>query len=66
VVAAYYYLKLIKIMWFDPAPGPTDPPSGAASLVTYAAAAFAFPGVLIALIALDPLAHAAAVALVTR
>jgi NADH-quinone oxidoreductase subunit N len=66
VVAAYYYLKLIKIMWFDPAPGPTDPPSVAASLVTYATAAFAFPGVLIALIVLDPMAHAAAVALVTR
>src|SRR5690606_8631065 len=26
VVAAFYYLRLFKVMWFDPAPGRTDPP----------------------------------------
>ena len=66
VVAAFYYLKLIKMMWFDPAVGPTDAPSRSASLVAYACALFSFPGVLIALIWLDPLVHAAAVALATR
>lgn len=66
VVAAFYYLKLIKLMWFDPSPGPTDTPTRAASLVTYAAAFFAFPGVLVALIYLDPLAYAAAMALTAR
>jgi hypothetical protein len=25
VVAAFYYLRLIKLMWFDPSPGLTDP-----------------------------------------
>ncbi len=25
VVAAFYYLRLIKVMWFDPTPGATDP-----------------------------------------
>jgi len=34
--------------------------------VTYASAFFAFPAVLIALIALDPLAHVAATALAQR
>ena len=66
VVAAFYYLKLIKVMWLDPTPGPTDPPAPEARLVTYAAAFFAFPAVLVALIALDPLAHAAALALAQR
>ena len=66
VVAAFYYLKLIKRMWFDPAPGPTDAPAPEAAMVTYVAAAFVFPGVLIALIAIDPLAHIAAAALALR
>ncbi len=63
VVAAFYYLRLIKVMWFDPSPGATDAPPAEASAVAYAAALFGFPVVLFALMALDPLAHTAAVAL---
>ena len=66
VVAAYYYLKLIKRMLFDSSPGVTDAPTTEASLVTYACALFSFPGALLALVILDPLAHAAAVALAGR
>ena len=66
VVAAFYYLKLIKMMWLDPAPGVTDAPSRGAAAVGFAAALFAFPAVMIALIGLDPLAHAAALALAAR
>ena len=63
VVAAFYYLRLIKVMWLDPSPGAIDAPPMEARYVAYAAALFAFPGVLIVLIALDPAAHAAALAL---
>jgi NADH-quinone oxidoreductase subunit N len=63
VVAAFYYLRLIKVMWLDPSPGATDAPPLEAKVITYAAALFAFPGVLVALIFIDPLAHAAAAAL---
>ncbi|MEO8812163.1 MAG: NADH-quinone oxidoreductase subunit NuoN [Caulobacteraceae bacterium] len=66
VVAAFYYLKLVKVMWFDPSPGVTDAPPREAALVTYATAFFAFPAVLVALIAIDPLAHTAALALAQR
>jgi NADH-quinone oxidoreductase subunit N len=66
VVAAYYYLRLIKVMWLDPTPGPTDAPPIEATTVTYAAALFAFPAVLIALVFIDPLAHSAALALIQR
>ena len=66
VVAAFYYLKLIKVMWLDPSPGAVDAPPLEATVVTYAAALFAFPAVLIALIAIDPWAHTAAVALALR
>ncbi|HEX4095174.1 MAG TPA: NADH-quinone oxidoreductase subunit NuoN, partial [Caulobacteraceae bacterium] len=60
VVAAFYYLRLIKVMWFDPAPGETDPAPGYAKGVAYLAALFSFPAVMLALIALDPAAAAAA------
>ena len=60
VVAAFYYLRLIKVMWLDEAPGRTDAPAGGAAAVAYATALFAIPGVWFALIALDPLATAAA------
>ena len=60
VVAAFYYLRLIKVMWFDPAPGAVDAPPADAKGVAYAAALFSFPVVLIALIYLDPAAHLAA------
>ena len=63
VVAAFYYLRLIKVMWFDPAPGATDNPPLEARLTAYAAALFACPVVLIALVGIDPLARAAAAAL---
>jgi NADH-quinone oxidoreductase subunit N len=66
VVAAFYYLRLIKVMWLDPSPGATDAPPLEASVVTYGAALFAFPAVLFALITLDPWAQAAAAALALR
>jgi len=66
VIAAFYYLRLIKIMWLDPASGATDKPAGEAVAVTYASALFAFPLVMVALIALYPWARAAAAALVMR
>ena len=64
VVAAFYYLKLIKVMWLDPAPGATDAPAGGATAIAYATALFALPAVMIAMIWLDPLAQAAASAIV--
>ncbi len=66
VVAAFYYLKLIKVMWLDPAIAPTDVPPREARIVTYGAALFALPVVMIALKGLDPLAHAAAAVLILR
>ncbi|MDB5480340.1 MAG: NADH-quinone oxidoreductase subunit NuoN [Caulobacteraceae bacterium] len=66
VVAAYYYLKLIKVMWLDPSPGATDAPPAEAVAITYATALFAFPAVLIALIVLDPAAQTAATSLALR
>ena len=63
VVAAFYYLRLIKVMWFDPAPGGVDAAPADAKGIAYAAALFSFPVVLIALVALDPAASAAASAL---
>ncbi|HEX7758822.1 MAG TPA: NADH-quinone oxidoreductase subunit NuoN [Caulobacteraceae bacterium] len=66
VVAAFYYLRLIKVMWLDPAPGSTDAPAGGARVVAYSAALFAMPVVLVALRVIDPLAQAAAVALSAR
>ena len=63
VVAAFFYLRLVKAMWLDPSPGPTDTPAAESRAVAYVMAVIAFPVVLIALTALDPLAHAAAAAL---
>jgi NADH-quinone oxidoreductase subunit N len=62
VVAAFYYLRLIKVMWFDPAVGAVDATPIDARGVAYAAALFSFPVVLVALIALDPAARSAAAA----
>ncbi|MDP1736080.1 MAG: NADH-quinone oxidoreductase subunit NuoN [Caulobacter sp.] len=62
VVAAYYYLRLIKVMWFDPAPGATEKPPLTAQTIAIAAALFSFPVVLVALAWLEPLALAAAAA----
>ena len=63
VVAAFYYLRLLKVMWFDAAPGQVDKAPGEAQAVAIGAAIFSFPVVLGALVFLDPLAKAAAVAL---
>jgi NADH-quinone oxidoreductase subunit N len=63
VVAAFYYLRLIKVMWLDPPPGRVDQPAGGALAIAYASALFAFPAVMVALIALDPLAQSAAAAI---
>jgi NADH-quinone oxidoreductase subunit N len=62
VVAAYYYLRLIKVMWFDAAPGATDKPPIEARAIAYALALFTFPVVLAVLGYLDPLAAQAAAA----
>ncbi|MEO8112805.1 MAG: NADH-quinone oxidoreductase subunit N, partial [Phenylobacterium sp.] len=62
VVAAFYYLRLIKVMWFDAAPGATDKPPLEARFIAMALALFSFPLVMAALIWLDPLAHRAAAA----
>ena len=66
VVAAFYYLRLIKRMWFDPLPsaGRIDCSPGDAMGVAYAAALFCFPLVIPALALLDPLARAAASAFI--
>jgi len=62
VVAAFYYLRLIKAMWFDDAAGAVDAPSPSARAVGFAAAIFSFPIVLVALVWLEPAAKAAAAA----
>jgi NADH-quinone oxidoreductase subunit N len=62
VVAAFYDLRMVKTMWFDPSPGQTDTPPVDAKVVAGAAALFSFPVVLPALAALDPLAKLAALA----
>ncbi|HUO22444.1 MAG TPA: NADH-quinone oxidoreductase subunit NuoN [Caulobacteraceae bacterium] len=66
VVAAFYYLRLVKTMWFDPPAGAVDVAPLDAKAVAYAAALFSFPVVLIALAFLDPAATLAAASLGTR
>jgi NADH-quinone oxidoreductase subunit N len=66
VVAAFYYLRLIKVMWFDKAEGATDHPPVEARATAIALALFSFPLVLVALTWLDPLASTAAAALGLR
>jgi len=60
VVAAFYYLRLVRMMWFDPAPGPVDAAPADAKGVAYAAALFSFPVVLGALAILFPTSLTAA------
>jgi NADH-quinone oxidoreductase subunit N len=60
VVAAFYYLRLIKVMWFDPAVGATDKPPAEAKSIGVALALFSFPVVLGALIWIYPAAGRAA------
>jgi NADH-quinone oxidoreductase subunit N len=60
VVAAFYYLRLIKAMWFDGSPGAVDRPPAEANAIAVGAAVFAFPVVMIALGWLSPAAERAA------
>ena len=62
VIAAFYYLRLIKVMWFDNAPSGTDELPREAQVVAISAALFTFPVVMGALVFIDPLAKAAAAA----
>lgn len=62
VVAAFYYLRLIKVMWFDASQGATDRPPIEARAIGVSLALFTFPVVIVALVWIDPLAHAAAAA----
>ncbi len=60
VVAAFYYLRLIKVMWFDTASAPTDKPPIEARSIAVGLALFTFPIVLGALIWIYPAAGRAA------
>ena len=62
VVAAFYYLRLIKTMWFDPSRGVTDRAPADAKGVAFAAAIFSFPVVMPLLAFIDPVSKAAAAA----
>jgi len=62
VVAAFYYLRLIKVMWFDGSVGATDRPPAEAQGIGLVLAAFSFPVVMVALTWLYPLAATAAAA----
>ncbi len=63
VVGAFYYLRVVKIIWFDD-PGPAFvAPSATLSLTAGAAAFFMLPGALWLLPALERWAQAAAAAL---
>ena len=64
VVAGFYYLRIIKLMWFDPAPEGVEAIEKSpieAKTIAIAAALFSFPLVMLALVWLEPLARAAAV-----
>ena len=63
VVAAFYYLRLIKVMWFDAAPGSVEEPALSAQSIAIGAALFSFPVGLVALVWLDPVSRAAAAVL---
>jgi NADH-quinone oxidoreductase subunit N len=60
VVAAFYYLRIIKIMWFDPAPGEVDRSPVEARWVAIALSVFTGVGVWFALGGLDQATLAAA------
>jgi NADH-quinone oxidoreductase subunit N len=60
VPAAFYYLRIIKTMWFEPGAGRTDAPAPDAQAVAVASAIWSLPLVLVGLAALDPLAQTAA------
>jgi NADH-quinone oxidoreductase subunit N len=63
VVAGFYYLRIIKLMWFDPAPDGVEAIDRSpieAKTIAIAAALFSFPLVMVALTWLEPLTRAAA------
>jgi NADH:ubiquinone oxidoreductase subunit 2 (subunit N) len=63
VVAGFYYLRIIKLMWFDPTPegvGPTDASPVEARTIAWASAAFSFPLVIVAIGWIDHFAGIAA------
>ena len=62
VVAAFYYLRIIKLMWFDPPASEVKPDASPieAKTVAWLAAAFAFPLVIFALPWIEPLTRTAA------
>ena len=60
VVAAFYYLRIIKLMWFDASSGDTEKSPAEAKWIALASALFSFPGVAIFLYFVYPLAQAAA------
>ncbi|MES2833926.1 MAG: NADH-quinone oxidoreductase subunit NuoN [Pseudomonadota bacterium] len=62
VVAAFYYLRILKLMWFDPPvdDAATDKAPVEALTIGWASALFCFPLVLAALVWLEPLTRAAA------
>jgi NADH-quinone oxidoreductase subunit N len=60
VVAAFYYLRILKVMWFDPAPGAVDRSPVEARWVAVALSAFTGVGVWFALGGLDQATMAAA------
>ena len=63
VVAGFYYLRIIKVMWFDAAPegqAATDPSPVEAKIIGWASAAFAFPLVIVAIGWIDHFAGTAA------
>jgi NADH-quinone oxidoreductase subunit N len=66
VVAAFYYLRVVKVMWFDPPVGAVDKPAGDAQAIAFAAALFSFPVVIVALGSLETFAMSAASALSIR
>lgn len=59
VISAFYYLRIIKVMWFDGDKGELDKAPFEAKWIAYAAAAFAFPIAAFALSGLYPLAETA-------
>ena len=64
VVAGFYYLRIIKLMWFDPLPEGVEPIDKApieARTIALMSAAFAFPLVIVGLTWLEPLTRAAAI-----
>ena len=59
VVAAFYYLRLVKTIWFDAAPGQADTPPLDAKLIAYASAIWAFPVFYVVVRYIEPYAASA-------